>query len=168
MQYIIDTGPLFDYLFTVYRKQLDTRVIAIPELQYINSQLRFRAFERFVGMNRPLLTVSGVIVEVGRLFHREMHKRMPSSPMGFWRCAYATMLGNKSVIEEKLIELCSLDVEIVGSYGPVDASLCRVAQEFRAKNKAVSIVTGDQVLWGAQKQRIPMVWIGEVVDAGAS
>lgn len=134
-------------------------------LQHLRTEVQFIRFSEFAAENRPLVTVGGVIAELGGLFQKQRKKELLFGERGFWNSVWPHVGDANPVIDDEPIKARELEVDVVRAFGPVDAALCSVAKRLSGEHRAVSIVTGDRRLWELMQGKISMTWIDEILFA---
>ena len=155
--YLVDTGPLFEYLLNVYSRSAQ-RPELVRKANVVRSARDWNCLARFFRNNGPFITVSGVFVELGYLFRKRLRRRGGD----FW---------NAVVNETASLDLTDphspfqqLDLQILREVGPVDAALLNHSRSYDAQRNDVRILTSDRQLFGiCQKKQLPVTWFQDVL-----
>lgn len=154
---IVDTGPLLDFL--LHRCIQEYRLVHVGGyLSLIREPIGAIRFRTFLRRHTPVVISDGVLVE---LEHHRQKARVRLE--AFWRVAREELLAIG--IDEASIRWDELPQDDLYRFGPVDASLLRLASTPVSGKKPLAIVTGDRELHVRCGQRsIKSHWIDEVVS----
>jgi hypothetical protein len=168
-RFLLDTGPLFDYLYCLGFAYLGDKVYG--RLPHLNTEPKLNRFSQFLMANKPVLTVTGAICEVGGLFQRNHRKDDLFGVRGFWSHVWSVLFPNSDVVlSEVPVPLSSLGLEVVATVGPVDASLLWLARQLQAQDRTPCIITGDHEFYGVCNSKafaVQAMWIDEILHASA-
>ncbi|MBI5197282.1 MAG: hypothetical protein HZA19_01605 [Nitrospirae bacterium] len=154
---IVDTGPLFDFLWLGYCEGRGYKILP-EDFRYLTSEFSRAAIRWYFSVAKPLLTCPQVIVEVHG--HAQRKRLKDGRLRDFWRAAHQELAGLG--LDEDLVKLLHMDREILCSFGPADAALIHMANRRRELN--CSIFTGEGKLDGhCRKKEIRVLSVGEVI-----
>lgn len=152
---IVDTGPLFDFLWLRYCEAIH-RPILSGEFLYLRDGFSREATRWYFSIARPLLTCPQVMMEV----HYHARKLTKNRIGDFWKVAQRELTGLG--LDENLVKLIQMDSQTLCSFGPADTALIHMA--CKQGEMSSSILTEDGKLSGhCRQKRIHALSVGEVI-----
>jgi len=162
--YLLDTGPIFDYLLARFSED-ERRPELLAEARFLSTPARLAIFKVFVAQHAPFITVAGVVVEVQHVLQR--HRReagllKKSDHAPFWSLLRGEYLA--APVSEEFLRVDELHGDVLSRYGPVDSALVTLALRYLGQNRDVAVLTGD---WGLVRRcralQVPVEWIDDVL-----
>ena len=160
---ILDTGPLLDLLLYRFWSDQGHPIDENRLLCRKHFNVSLEQLSRFLGNCKEIISVPGVLVEVGRLARDEL--RLPARRTRgmalylFWRVAIREL--RLMGVDERWTRFLLLDEKHVEQVGPTDAALIRCAKD---ASEHAFILTHDEPLWGiCKKERVPCMVTSEIL-----
>lgn len=153
---IVDTGPLFDFVWLRYCEKRSKSYKPIDFL-YLSSTLSREAVSWYFRIAKPLVTCPQVIAEM----HNHAIKRLRDDKLReFWKVAQMELI--ELGLDEDLVKLVEMDSDILCSFGPADTALIHIAIR---RQTSCSIFTTDGKLAGhCIDKQIKVLSLGEIID----
>lgn len=151
---IVDTGPLFDFLFWRFSESIRIRVLS-TDLRYLSTDAYKKSLNWYFTVAKPITTCPEVIAEIHR--HAEQRLRYPGLG-SFWKFAQneLTELG----LNEKLVKFIQMDGDTLSSLGPTDTALLDLSDNLRQP-----VFTEDTKLAGqCRKRQLSVLRINDVLS----
>lgn len=166
--FVLDTGPLVEYLVRSYQYQTGETWLRGVDLQSLKSDAHRVLFQEFLARHEGRLIIcSGIVTQVER--HVQIMEAHCPSPglraafrAKFWALVHQEL--NKYRVDEKPVTLGSLEESLVARFGPVDASIILLAATARTGDRHV-VVTDDRPLAGVcRKRQIPVQSVDSILE----
>lgn len=152
---IVDTGPLFDFLWLRYCEDYHRRDL-LSGLRYLTSSDLREAIRWYFGIAKPILTCPQVIAEV----HNHAMKRLGNDKLQeFWKIAHKELI--ELELDEDLVRLLEMDSEILCTFGPTDTALISMAVRRQMSHPVLTM--DGKVIGHCRRKEIKVLSLGEII-----
>jgi predicted nucleic acid-binding protein len=150
---ILDTGPIREFVLfnAVYSDGFES---LRSELRFFHDEAAVQKYQLFVRSFVRRVTSASVVAE---LHNWIKHKRDAKS---LWKQAYEDFRERK--IAEEVAPLLTMDIDLVASVGPVDASLIAIALQSQQQKPAI-LTIDDELLGRCSSPGIDVFHIWDVL-----